>query len=123
MYDWLDDDGEGLIVVYQPTYWKKVSDQKMYLMVDSKVERKDGYDEINNRMTDTWWEKDNLSKTYTQSLKCYSLDEIHAICQEVILEIMAYFPGGAMNFEKIHFNEVVSLSEGLSYQIKVKKKK
>ena len=123
IYHWLDDDGVGLIDIYQPAYWKKVSGQKMYPMGDSKVEREYGYDETNRLMTDSWWETENSSKKYTQTLKCYTPDEIHALCQQADLEITAYFPGGAMDFEKMQFNEVASLSECLSYRIKVKKMK
>lgn len=123
IYHWLEEDGVGLIDIYQPAYWKKVSGQKMYPIGDFKVERVYGYDEINHRMTDTWWEIEDPSKTYTQSLKCYTLDEIYHLCREAGLEITAYFPGGAMDFRKMQFNEVASLSECLSYRIKVRKMK
>lgn len=121
IHNWLEEDGTALIDIYHPNYWKKASGQRMKPMGDSSVEREYGYDEKNQRMTDTWWETADPTKRYTQSLKCYTPDEIYALCQEADLEIVAYFPGGAMDFEKRQFNEVVSLSECLSYRVKIQK--
>lgn len=121
MNRWLNEDGVGLIDIYQPKYWKKISGQIMKPLGNPTVEREYGYDVMNNRMTDTWWETTNPSKKYTQSLKCYTPDEIYKLCQEVNLEVIAYYPGGAMDYENWQFNEVASLSDCLSYRIKVKK--
>lgn len=121
IYYWLNDDGTTLIDIYQPEYWKKASGQKMTPFADSNVTRIYGYDEFCNRMTDTWW-KDHLPEVkYTQSLACYSPDEIYQLCRSANLQIIAYFPGGAMDYENWQYHEVTALSECLSYRIKVKK--
>lgn len=117
--NWLVDGGVALIDIYNPNYWKKVSGQEMMPYPNSNISRIYGYDESLNRMTDTWWEDNNLEKTYTQSLACYSPDEIYSLCEKAGLKIIAYYPGGAMDFENWKFNESVPLSECLSYRIKV----
>ena len=53
--------------------------------------------------------------------RCYSPDEISKLCQYAGLEIVAIFPGGAMDYEKMEYHEKVGLSECLSYRIKLKK--
>lgn len=121
IYNWLNPEGVALIDIYHPDYWEKVSGQRMRPFPKSKISRIYGYDENLNRMTDTWWEDEHSDIKYTQSLKCYSPDEISALCSKANLNVMAYFPGGAMDFEKWQFNNIVSLSECLSYRIKIKK--
>ena len=118
---WLNDDGIALIDIYQPKYWKKVSGNKMMPFPNSNVARIYGYNESLNRMTDTWWEEENPEVKYTQSLACYSLDEVYALCTKANLKITAYYPGGSMDYDNWKFNDVVALSECLSYRIKVKK--
>lgn len=121
IHDWLNDDGVALIDIYQPEYWKKVNGNKMMPFPNSNVSRIYGYDHTFNRMTDTWWEEDAPEIRYIQSLACYSLDEVYDLCRRANLNVTAYFPGGAMDYENWQFNEVVALSKALSYRIKVKK--
>lgn len=122
MHDWLKDDGVALIDIYQPRYWQSISGQEMKPIGDANVQRIYGYDERQNRMTDTWWQTDYPKDKSTQSLACYTPDEIYALCKQANLEIIAYFPGGAMDFQQWQYHELTSLNECLSYRIKVKKK-
>lgn len=121
IHNWLNEDGVALIDIYQPEYWKKTDGQEMKPLGDSNILRVYGYDNGGNRMTDTWWIDDKPNEKYTQSLACYSPNEIFKLCKQADLQITAYFPGGAMDFVNWKYNEVVSLSECLSYRIKVKK--
>ncbi len=43
-------------------------------------------------------EDDKPDETSTQSLACYSTDEIYELCKQADLEIIAYFPGDARDF-------------------------
>ncbi|EOO21190.1 MULTISPECIES: class I SAM-dependent methyltransferase [Bacillus cereus group] len=117
--DWMKEDGCALIDIYQPLYWKKVSGQEMPL---SSAMRKYEYDSINERMLDHWWNPNQPNEIVTQSLRCYTVEEISDLCDEANLNIVAIFPGGAFNFEKSRYKEQASLHECLSYRIKVKKK-
>lgn len=121
IYTWLNDDGMALIDIYQPNYWKKVQGQKMIPHPDLNIISVYGYDESFSRMTDIWWEDGNPKGTHTQSLACYSVDEIYDLCEKAKLKIITYYPGGAMDFENWKFSEKVSLSDCLSYRIKVVK--
>ncbi|KZD33472.1 N-methyl-transferase-related protein [Bacillus cereus] len=117
--DWMKEDGCALIDIYQPLYWKKVSGQEMPL---SSAMRKYEYDSINERMLDHWWNPNQPNEIVTQSLRCYTVEEISDLCDEANLNIIAIFPGGAFDFEKSRYKEQASLHECLSYRIKVKKK-
>ncbi|QWG56460.1 class I SAM-dependent methyltransferase [Bacillus mycoides] len=117
--DWMKEDGCALIDIYQPLYWKKVSGQEMTL---SSAMRKYEYDSINERMLDHWWNPNQPNEIVTQSLRCYTVEEISDLCDEANLNIVAIFPGGAFDFEKSRYKEQASLHECLSYRIKVKKK-
>ena len=117
--DWMKEDGCALIDIYQPLYWKKVSGQEMPF---SSAMRKYEYDSINERMLDHWWDPNQPNEIVTQSLRCYTVEEISDLCDEANLNIVAIFPGGAFDFEKSRYKEQASLHECLSYRIKVKKK-
>ncbi|MGE6363539.1 class I SAM-dependent methyltransferase [Bacillus paramycoides] len=116
---WMKDDGCALIDIYQPLYWKEVNGREMLL---GSAMRKYEYDSINERMLDHWWNPNYPNDIVTQSLRCYTVEEISNLCDEANLNIVAIFPGGAFDFEKLRYKEQASLHECLSYRIKVKKK-
>ena len=117
-----EDDGCALIDIYQPLYWQKVAGKEMYPFGTKDIVRKYDYDEGENRMTDTWWESGQENDSITQSLVCNSPEQIYALCETVGLQITAYYPSGAMDFEKGAYQKVTALDECLSYRIKLKKK-
>lgn len=118
--NWMKDDGCALIDIYQPSYWQKVSGQEM--RIDQAL-RKYGYDEENQRMLDSWWNPDHPEDVVTQSLRCYTPEEISELCQQANLQIVGLFPGGAMDFDEWVYYDKALLHQCLSYRIKVKKKK
>ncbi|MDQ4480925.1 class I SAM-dependent methyltransferase [Bacillus cereus] len=120
IYNWLKDDGCALIDIYQPLYWEKANGQEMPIY---SAMRKYEYDSENARMLDHWWKKDSSNDIVTQSLRCYTIDEISNLCAEARFSIVGIFPGGAYDFEERKYKEQASLNECLSYRIKVKKSK
>ncbi|MGM8216424.1 class I SAM-dependent methyltransferase [Bacillaceae bacterium W0354] len=118
---WLNEDGVGLIDIYNPPYWKEAAGQQMYIDPKVKVLREYGYDHTTNSMTDTWWYEDKPDETYTQVLACYDVNEIKNMCQEAGLKVVDIFPGGAMDWEEWKFHQKVPIQECLSYRIKVVK--
>lgn len=122
IYNWLSDDGYALIDIYQPLYWQKIAEIEMYPLGTKNIKRKYGYDNVKNRMIDTWWETKQADQSTTQFLACYSPNQIYALCEKANLQIVGYFPAGAMDFEKGIYKEITSLDECLSYRIKLKKK-
>ncbi|QWH29071.1 class I SAM-dependent methyltransferase [Bacillus mycoides] len=85
--DWMKEDGCALIDIYQPLYWKKVSGQEMPL---SSAMRKYEYDSINERMLDHWWNPNQPNEIVTQSLRCYTVEEISDLCDEANLVFVKY---------------------------------
>ncbi|HFK1546426.1 MULTISPECIES: class I SAM-dependent methyltransferase [Bacillus] len=120
IHSWLKDDGCALIDIYQPLYWEKANGQEMPIY---SAMRKYEYDSENARMLDHWWETDSSNDIVTQSLRCYTIDEINNLCAEARFSIVGIFPGGAYDFEERKYKEQASLNECLSYRIKVKKSK
>lgn len=116
---WMEEGGYALIDIYQPSYWHKTSGQEMRI---GKAYRKYGYDEENKRMLDSWWKPKAPKHIFTQSLRCYSVEEIHQLCSKANLQIVEIFPGGAMDYQEWIYHEKVPLHQCLSYRIKVKKK-
>lgn len=121
IHEWLKVDGSALIDIYEPNYWRNVKGQQMLVVENTQIMREYGYDDINCRMTDTLWQRSSPHETITQSLACYSTDEIYSLCQQADLQIIAIYPGGAINFDTWQFEEITSLSNCLSYRIKVKR--
>lgn len=122
IYDWLNNDGYALIDIYEPNYWRQVYKEEIVLSDDSKILRKYNFDEKTLRFSDTWWHKDNEADKFTQSLKCYSTQCIYELCQSANLDIIGYFPNGAMDFETWSYSEPGSIDYCISYRIKLKKK-
>ena len=96
IHNWLKDDGCALIDIYQPLYWEKANGQEMPIY-------------------------SAMRKYVTQSLRCYTIDEISNLCAEAGFSIVGIFPGGAYDFEERKYKEQASLNECLSYRIKIKK--
>ncbi|WOV86921.1 class I SAM-dependent methyltransferase [Sporosarcina oncorhynchi] len=119
MKTWMKDDGCALIDIYTPDYWRTIAaGQKMKI---DDAERIYSFDEENCRMIDSWWHNENPEEVVTQSLRCYAIDEISAMCKKAGLTITGIFPGGAMDFDKWIYTETASLSSCLSYRIKLNK--
>lgn len=117
--NWMKDDGFALIDIYNPHYWRtSAAGRKMKI---DDAERIYSFDEENCRMIDSWWHNENPEEVVTQSLRCYAIDEISAMCENAGLTIIGIFPGGAMDFDKWAFTETAPLSTCLSYRIKLKK--
>ena len=115
---WLKEDGCGLIDIYQPRYWQQVAGREMTVDAARRVYQ---YDEERHRMLDSWWHSDHPEEKVTQSLRCYSLEEISVLCEQAGLTIVGIFPGGAMDYEEWRYHDQVPLHECLSYRVKVKK--
>ncbi|WP_411954816.1 class I SAM-dependent methyltransferase [Alkalibacillus sp. S2W] len=117
--EWLTEDGIGLIDIYNPPYWQKADGKQMYIDPEANVCRRYGYIHETNQMTDTWWYKDTPEESFTQVLACYHVDEIKSLCDLAGLKVVEVIPGGAMDRDEKRFIPKASLSECLSYRIKV----
>ena len=120
MKNWVKDDGSLLIDIYNPVYWRTIAAGQTMKIDDA--ERIYSFDEENCRMIDSWWHKEHPEEIVTQSLRCYTIDEISTMCEKAGLTITGIFPGGAMDFDKWTYSETAPLSSCLSYRVKLKKK-
>ena len=119
IYNWLNDNGTVIIEVYNPTYWKKADGVKMKLT--DTVNREYGFNYEKNTFTDTWTSL--ITKcAYTQTLQCYSPDEMINMVEGSGFIIDSIHPGGAMDFEKWEYQPKVALEACLNYKVLLKKK-
>lgn len=120
---WMKDDGCALIDIYQPVHWKKADGVEMYLSPRNMphLKRKYSYDFEADIMMDKWWHEKDMKLNSTQYLKCYTPDEIYKLCKRAGLNIIGYFPNGAMDYESMDYHEYASLQECMSYRIKAVK--
>lgn len=121
IYDWLNIDGIALIDIYQPLYWKNVNGIEIQPTSDPTVRRQYGYIKETPSMTDTWWSVEDAEEKFTQILACYAPAQIDELCHQAGLQIVGYFPGGAMDYDTWTYQQVASLENCLSYRIKVKR--
>ena len=115
MSNWLKPDGCVLIDIYTPWYWSSVAGQEM--MVGNKL-RKYDFDSMNCRMLDTWFDSD---ESVTQSLRCYSPQDLKLLLEGTGLTMADIKPGGAMNYKTWEYQVNADLSEAMSYMVKLVK--
>lgn len=121
IHHWMADDGCALIDIYQPEHWKKADGVEMYLNRRDMphLKRRYSYDFEADIMMDRWWHDKDEKLNSTQYLKCYTQDEIYELCKQAGLNIIGYFPHGAMDYENMEYHEHASLKECMSYRIKL----
>jgi SAM-dependent methyltransferase len=121
IYHWLTPDGVALIDIYEPNYWRNIYKEPMLPTSNEKVYRIYNYLERDSRFTDTWWHMDTPTDKVTQSLKCYTPEQIEQLCKKAGLVITAYYAGGAVNYEDWTYTEVAPLDHCISYRIKIQR--
>lgn len=117
--EWLNENGVCIIEVYNPIYWEKVDGVTM--KISDNIERVYGFNRVTKELLDTWTSSEKDVKS-TQTLKCYSLQEITDMIDLSGLMIESVHPGGAMDFEKWEYQPKVSLEECLNYKVVLRKR-
>jgi len=77
--------------------------------------RRYGYDATSNRMLDTWWPTGDPSAAATQSLRCYTPDELRRLLGSTGLELIDVRPGGAYDHNTGVYRDRVPLEEAMQY--------
>jgi|GEM_PF-1057839 len=116
---WLSPRGKCLIEIYKPEYWKKAVGVRMDL--SDTVSRVYDYDHQAGAFLDTWTDS-GTGYSYTQSLKCYDLEEIRGLVDRAGLMIEGIKAGGAMDYENMVYHESVHLDDCMMYQVVLVKK-
>ncbi len=76
--EWLNKDGCILMDVQNPFVWASWVGEEEHKTAcpeegyNYSISEKFGFDQVNNRFTDTWWETDKPEEKITQDLRCYS---------------------------------------------------
>lgn len=113
MSNWLKPDGCVLIDIYTPWYWERVAGQEM--RIGNRL-RKYDFDYMGSRMLDTWFDGD---EKVSQSLRCYSPQDLKMLLKDTGLRLVDIKPGGAMNYKTWEYHENVNLNETMSYMVKL----
>lgn len=113
MSKWLKPDGCILIDIYTPWYWAHVAGQEM--KIGSKL-RKYDFDFMGCRMLDTWFDGE---EKVTQSLRCYSPQDLNMLLEDTGLTLLDIKPGGAMDYMTWKYHEYVDLDKAMSYMVKL----
>lgn len=82
--DWLKPSGAALIDVYTPWHAQRMNGKQMRF---KDVVREYNYDEKTNRWSDTWWDTNKPTQKYTQSLRCYSVEELLSLLSTAGLKL------------------------------------
>ena len=109
---WLKPEGRAFIEIYTPWYWKHVAGT---LMEWPDVSRRYEFDEVGCRMLDTWWPTDHPGDAATQSLRCYSVDELESLLDGTRLKLVDLVPGSSYDHETKIFHPTVALEDAMQY--------
>jgi len=113
---WLRPTGFGLIEVYTPWYWERAAGREMRF---GNTVRRYGFDREGSRMLDRWWPEGREAEAVSQSLRCYSLDELEALLRGIGLALDAFEPRGSYDFESGRYFESAPIAEAMQYLAKL----
>jgi SAM-dependent methyltransferase len=113
---WLQSTGFALIEVYTPWYWAKSAGREMKF---GKVIRRYDYDTETCRMVDRWWLAGREEEAVTQSLRCYSPDDLEILLKGTGLALKSVEPRGAYDAEKNRFVEPVPMGQAMQYLVEL----
>lgn len=109
---WLKNDGRAFIEVYTPWYWKRMSGTTMEW---PDACRRYGFDEVGCRMLDTWWPAGDPAAAITQSLRCYSPDDLESLLDGIGLVLVELHPGPSFDHETQTFRAKSPLEHAMQY--------
>jgi len=112
MASWLRANGRAFIEIYTPWYWSKVAGIQYEW---SDVSRRYDFDPDQSRMLDIWWETGHPEDSATQSLRCYSPDELQILLSETAFTLVKLLPGGSYDHDTQTYRPVVGLDEAMQY--------
>ncbi len=109
---WLTPSGTALIDINTPWYWANAAGQRM--VTDSFV-REYGFDADGCRLLDHWWAPGQDDARVTQSLRCYSPQDLRMLLQESGLALDRVVAGGAVDYAAKVYHPQVSLGHAMQY--------
>ncbi|HEX8033962.1 MAG TPA: methyltransferase domain-containing protein [Ktedonobacterales bacterium] len=109
---WLKPSGIALIDINTPWYWAQAAGQRM---TTSTFVREYGFDADGCRMLDHWWPPQHEDQRVTQSLRCYSPQDLRLLLKGTGLILERLVPGGAVDYEAHSYTSNVSLERAMQY--------
>jgi len=113
---WLAPGGCMLLDVYTPWYWARAAGREMEF---GGVRRKYSFDAEGSRMLDTWWPVGRELKAATQSLRCYSPDDLRLLLAGTGLALDVVEPRGSYDQDADRFVADAPLGECMQYLAKI----
>lgn len=77
--------------------------------------RRYGFDEVECRMLDTWWPTGHPAAAVTQSLRCYSPDDLESLLDRSGLVLVDVQPGPSFDHETQTFHPKAPLEHAMQY--------
>lgn len=115
---WLKPSGIALIDINTPWYWAQAAGRRM---MTSTFVREYGFDADGCRMLDHWWPPEDESQRVTQSLRCYSPQDLRLLLQGTGLKLEQSVPGGAVDYETNSYTAHVSLERAMQYCVHLRR--
>lgn len=109
---WLVEDGRVFIEIYTPWYWERTAGKEVEW---PDVSRRYGFDKAGCRMLDTWWPTGHRAEAVTQSLRCYSPDDLGSLLDGTRLELVEVLPGSSYDHETQTFHPTAPLEDAMQY--------
>jgi SAM-dependent methyltransferase len=110
---WLSVSGIVLLDVYTPWYWAKVAGRQMDAPTFT---RRYGFDADGCRMLDDWWPAGRPAERVTQSLRCYSPQDLRLLTAGAGLAVVEVVAGGAVDYEAGAYLPSVPLEHAMQYR-------
>jgi hypothetical protein len=110
---WLTPSGIVLMDINTPWYWAKASGRQM---ATSTFARQYGFDADGSRMLDHWWPAGRRAEQVTQSLRCYSPQDLRLLLEGTGLVLAQVEPAGAVDYEAGTYTPSVPLEQAMQFR-------
>jgi len=110
---WLAPSGTVLMDINTPWYWARASGRQMSA---STFVRQYDFDADGCRMLDHWWQAERPAERVTQSLRCYSPQDLRLLVEGTGLVLEQVEPGGAVDYEAGTYASSVPLEQAMQYR-------
>ena len=113
---WLKPTGFALIEVYGAQYWAEAAGRKN---IFDKASRQYDFDHVGQRMLDRWWPNGREDRAVTQSLRCYTPNELENLLTGTGLTLDSVQSRGAWYPETKQFVADAPIDQAMQYLAKV----
>jgi len=109
---WLSTEGRAFIEIYTPWYWANVAGT---VVEWPDASRRYAFDNAESRLVDTWWKTGYPDTAVTQSLRCYSPEDLEGLLAGVGLRLIDLLPGGSYDHETQTYHPTALLEDAMQF--------